>query len=99
MEVIWSAKARITYFNVLDYLQENWSVKEIIQFSGKTEIVINALKKNPGIFKCSGKHRNIHKAIIDKNNSLFYLVDKKNNKIYLLTFFDNRQDPKKLKLH
>ena len=96
MEVIWSAKARITYFNVMDYLQENWTKKEMLQFSNRTEIVIRALKKNPGIFVCSNKHRNIRKAIIDKNNSLFYQVDKKNQKIYLLTFFDNRQDPKNL---
>jgi hypothetical protein len=49
------------------------------------------------MFVASGKHKNIRKAIIDKNNSLFYQVDKKNRRIYLLTFFDNRQNPKKLK--
>lgn len=37
MEVIWTAKTRITYFKVLEYLQYNWSKKEIIQFSSKTE--------------------------------------------------------------
>ena len=97
MEVIWSAKARITYFKVLDYLQENWTKKEMIQFSNRTEVVILALKKNPGIFVRSNKHRNIRKARIDRNNSLFYQVDEKNRKIYLLTFFDNRQDTKNLK--
>jgi len=97
MEVIWSEKARITYFKVMDYLQENWTRKEMIQFSNKTEIVIKAITKNPLMFISSSRHRNIHKAIIDKNNSLFYQVDKKNNKIYLLTFFDNRQNPNKLK--
>jgi len=49
------------------------------------------------MFIASGKQKNIRKAIIDKNNSLFYQVDKKNRRIYLLTFFDNRQNPKKLK--
>ena len=97
MEVIWSAKARITYFNVLDYLEKHWTKKEIIQFSSRTEIVIRAIQKNPGIFPYSHKHRNIRKAIVDKNNSFFYHVDKVNKIIFLLTFFDNRQDPKKLK--
>ena len=68
-----------------------------MQFSKKTEIVIQAIQKNPGIFSCSSAHKNIRRAIIDKNNSLFYQVDKKNRKIYLLTFFDNRQNPENLK--
>lgn len=97
MEVIWSAKARITYFNVLDYLEKHWTKKEIIQFSNRTEMVIRVIQKNPGIFPYSFKHKNIRKAIIDKNNSFFYQVDKANKSIYLLTFFDNRQNPENLK--
>ncbi len=93
MEIIWSAKARITYFKVMDYLQENWTKKEMIQFSNRTEIVIRAIKKNPGIFACSNKQPNLRRALIDKNNSLFYQVNEQDQKIYLLTFFDNRQDP------
>jgi hypothetical protein len=97
MDIIWSAKARITYFNVLDYLENNWTKKEIIWFNRKTELVINVVKRNPEIFPLSLKFKNIRKAIIDKNNSFFYEINKKDNKIYLLTFFDNRQNPEKLK--
>ena len=93
MEVIWSVKAKITYFKVFDYLEKNWNKREIIQFSQRTEIVIRSIKKNPGIFPFSLKHKEIRKAIVDKNNSFFYQVDKQNKKIYLLTFFDNRQNP------
>lgn len=98
MEVIWSAKAKITFFNVLDYLDKNWTKKEIIQFNMRTEMVLRAIKRNPGIFPFSLKHKEIRKAIVDKNNSFFYKVDSYNNKIYLLTFFDNRQNPDRLKL-
>lgn len=98
MEVIWSAKAKITFFNVLDYLEKNWTKKEIIQFNLRTEIVLNAIKRNPGIFPISPKYKEIRKAIVDRNNSFFYKTDQYNKKIYLLTFFDNRQNPDKLKL-
>ena len=98
MDIIWSAKARITFFGVLDYLEKNWNKKEIIQFNSKTEAIIQAIQKNPGIFACSSQHKHIRRAIIDKNNSVFYQVDKKNRKIYLLTFFDNRQSPENLTL-
>ena len=98
MEVIWSAKAKITYFVILDYLEKNWSGKEIIRFHNRTEAIIKAIKKNPGIFPVSPKHKRFRRAIIDKNNSLYYHVDSRNSKIYLLTFYDNRQNPDKLKL-
>jgi len=97
MEVIWSAKARITYFKVLDYLLQNWTKREIITFSRKTDLIIRAIQKNPAIFASSSKHKNIRRAIIDRNNSLFCTVDKKNGNIFLLTFFDNRQNPEGLK--
>jgi plasmid stabilization system protein ParE len=75
MEVIWSERARITYYRVLDYLHSKWSGHEIIRFINRTEVVINAIKKNPGIYVYAVKHKNIRRAIIDKHNSFFYQVD------------------------
>ncbi len=99
MEVIWSERARITYYKVLDYLEENWYRHEIIQFINRTEVVINAIKKNPGIYTYAVKNKNIRRAIIDKHNSFYYQVDQKKKKIYILTFFDNRQNPKRWKIN
>jgi hypothetical protein len=95
MEVIWSAKAKTTFFKVLDYLNENWTKKEMIQFNQRTQITINAIKKNPALFPGSAKNKEIRKAIVDKNNVFFYKIDTRQQKIYLLTFFDCRQNPKK----
>jgi len=96
MEIIWSAKAKITFFSVINYLNENWTKKEIIQFNQRTQITINAILKNPHLFPSSAKNKDIRKAIVDKNNSFYYKIDSYHQKIHLLTFFDCRQDPKKL---
>ena len=77
MEVIWSERARNTYYKVLDYLEENWYRHEIIQFINRTEVVINAIKKNPGIYVYAVKNKSIRRAIVDKHNSFFYQVDEK----------------------
>ncbi|QGY46584.1 type II toxin-antitoxin system RelE/ParE family toxin [Maribellus comscasis] len=98
MEVIWSSQAKITWFNILDYLDKNWTKREIKQFIQRTEIIIRTIKKNPGIFPNSLRYKNVKKAVVDKNNSFFYQVDKKEQKIYILTFFDNRQNPERLKI-
>ena len=75
MQVIWSNKAKITYFKILDYLKENWTKKEIVRYAKRTEIVIQAIRKNPNIFPASLNHNDIRRAIVDKNNSFFYKVD------------------------
>ncbi len=98
MEIIWSAKAKITFFHVIDYLNKNWTKKEIIKFNQRTQITINAIRKNPYIFHSSAKNKDIRKAFVDTNNSFYYKIDTYHQKIHILTFFDCRQDPKKLKL-
>lgn len=75
MEIIWSAKAKITFFSVINYLNENWTKKETIQFNQRTQITINAIRKNPYLFPSSAKNKDIRKAIADKNNSFFYKID------------------------
>ncbi len=96
MHVIWSAQAKITFLNVLDYLHANWTKKEITQFNLRVQITLTAIQKNPGIFSASIKNKKIRKAIVDKNNSFYYKIDYYQQEIHLLTFFDCRQDPKKL---
>ena len=96
MEVIWSAKAKITFYTVIEYLNANWTKKKMIQFNQRTLITINAIRKNPQIFPSSVKNKDVRRAIVDKNNTFYYKIDDNNQKIYLLTFFDSRQVPDKL---
>ena len=96
--VIWTKRAKETYFMVLDYLIENWSNREAMQFMNRVEIVLKVIQKNPQMFVASQKNKNLRKATIDKNNSMFYSIDAYLNRIIILTFYDNRQDPGKFKI-
>jgi len=75
--ILWSKRAKQTYFIVLDYKTNNWSSREVTQFMNRVEAVLMVIKKNPRIYIGSSANVNLRKAIIDKNNSLFYLTDKK----------------------
>jgi len=94
LTVKWSKEAKATYENVISYLKENWTDKEAIAFSNKVESIISNISHQPYLFKASN-HKRIRKAVIGKQNSLFYLV--KESEILLVTFWDNRRDPKKNK--
>lgn len=96
--IVWSKRAKETYFIVLDYLTENWSKREVLQFMNRVEIVLEAIKKNPRMFVTSFHKSNLRKAYVDKNNSFFYSIDPYKKSLVILTFYDNRQDPDKFKL-
>lgn len=96
--VVWSIRAKITYFIVMDYLTAYWSKREVLQFMNRVEMVIKALKKNPRMYVASKHNKNIRKAFVDKNNSFFYSVNTYQKRLTLLTFYDNRQDPGKFKI-
>ena len=94
LTVKWSKKAKTNYDNILSYLHENWSDKEVEKFIHKTESILTIISHQPYIFKAS-KYKMIRKAVLGKQNSLFYLVH--DSEIHLMSFWDNRMDPKKNK--
>ncbi|RZA03404.1 MAG: hypothetical protein EOP47_03065 [Sphingobacteriaceae bacterium] len=93
--IIWSPTAHITYLEVLDYLQQNWTIREIEAFINRTEQVIEYINQNPAYYPYS-KESDTYKCIIVGQVSLFYRLNQQ--KIELLRFWDNRQNPAKLSL-
>jgi len=93
--VTWSPTARLTYYQILEYLLENWTLNELEAFIDRTEEVLNHICINPTLYPYS-RDGDAHKCVVVKQISLFYRV--KINTIELLVFWDNRQDPAKLRL-
>jgi plasmid stabilization system protein ParE len=95
-EIIWSPTAIKTFDKIINYLQQNWSEKEIEKFVTLSNRVILQLQSGLVIFKNSSK-KGIKEVVITKQNVLLY--QEKSNKIELLLFWDTRRNPrKKLKL-
>lgn len=93
--VIWSPVAKLTYYQILEYLEEKWTEKELKVFINRTEEVINHIRKNPRLYPYSRESKTF-KCVVVKQVSLFYQFKQQN--IELLLFWDNRQDPEKLLL-
>ena len=97
MIIKWTPTARNTYFNVLDYLSKEWSLREIENFVNETETVLDQIKEHPYMFKASRKKKNVRKGFVTKHNSLYYRVKPRKKEIELITFWDNRQNPARIK--
>ena len=98
MKISWSPEAEATFSAILNYLEEEWSEKEIRNFVAKTNKVINRISRDPKLFIAFGEEE-VRKAVITKQSSLFYSIDNQNEQIILLSFWDNRKNPGSLRLN
>jgi len=96
-EITWSAEAKLTYLAIIEYLDKEWTEKEIINFAERVHNKLNLLSVQPAIGKIHKKRYNIHKTLVHKRVSLVYHIKPGKKEIVLLSFWDDRQDPKKLK--
>ena len=93
--VIWSEQAKLDYWDNIDYLQYRWGLNVTLEFMDKVDVMINILRAEKTSFKPSN-YKDIHEVPIVKQINLFYKTDDTN--LYLVRFWNNYQDPKKLKL-
>jgi plasmid stabilization system protein ParE len=93
-DIVWTPNALIELEQTIEYLENNFSEKEIKKLAEKIESVIALISKNPNLFPIS-ENQNIHKAVLLKYNSIYYRIKKEN--IEILSFFSNRQSPDKRK--
>lgn len=95
LKIKWTPRAKKDYLKIIDYLHEKWTIKEVNSFVIKTNYTLALISKNPNLFPQS-KKKEIHKCVLSKQTSLYYRI--RNSELELIAFWDNRRNPKKLKL-
>jgi hypothetical protein len=94
--IIWMPESFATFDERIQYLNIHWTDKEIRNFKNRVNEYLEVLKEEPLIGKKAGKLKNVHIGLIIKQVSLLYRVKKSTNIIELISFVDNRQNPKKI---
>lgn len=94
MQIEFSQIAKQTLRDIIEFLEENWTNREIVTFLFDVKRVTNELK--------NGKYRQFQKS---SSNTRSVLIGKKHIRMYfrmeehtikVLLFFDVRQDPQKI---
>ena len=96
MEIVWTKLANVTYKEVFENLEVRWTKKEMRDFRDLTNELLEKVMNNQIVHPFVNKKLGIRKGKVHKNVSLFYKEDRENEKIYLITFFNNRMNPKTL---
>ncbi len=95
-KILWTQHAISELEQTVKYLEENWTEKELGNFSRELDHTIELISKNPLLFQVSTKKKNIRRAVIAKYTNLHYRMNP--DYVEILSLFSNRQHPDKLSL-
>jgi plasmid stabilization system protein ParE len=95
-KLVWSDRALADLKNIIDYLTENWTQSEIQNFARRLDKRLDLISVNPNLFPRTTKRKNVRKSVLTKHTVIYY--ETKFNIVAIVTLFDPRQNPKRLKL-
>ena len=95
-KLFWSEQALKNLQDIIAYLRDHWSEKEIRNFAQRLDRRVNVIVSNPKLFPRTRRRRNIRRSVLTKQTVIYY--ETKNQIVTIVALFDTRQDPKRLKL-
>ncbi len=90
----WTDEAIANLEEILDYLNEEWSEKEIEKFKNKLSRQLNIIQRFPKMFPTSRQFGNLRKAGLSKQTTIYYELQ--GNTIFLISIFINDRDLSRL---
>jgi plasmid stabilization system protein ParE len=94
LTVKWTLQAEKGLGKVIEYLEKEWTVKEILQLEKNINQVIHQIGLNPELYPKSEKNKQLRKIVVDKNNYLVYKLNKKSKTLEIINFRGTKQKPK-----
>jgi plasmid stabilization system protein ParE len=95
-KLFWSDKALNDLQDIITYLREKWTDKEIRNFARKLDKRLELISFNPKLFPKTLKKKNIRRSVLTKQTVIYY--ETRDDVVTIVTLFDPRQHPKKLRL-
>ena len=95
-KVDWTDESIKNLDSIIEYLTIRWTDREIRNFYKLLEKTIELISRNPLIFPASELKKNVRRTLLSKQTTIYYEIKK--NRIIILSLFDNRKNPKSIKL-
>jgi len=93
LKIVWTPQADRGLDKVIEYLEEEWTVMEILNLEQNLQDLLNRISKYPKICPATGKYKNVHKGLVDKNNYIIYRIQPKKELIEIINFRGTKQEP------
>ena len=94
--LIWSDRARNEYLKLQEYLFSEWGEEIAQRVTDEIDKTIIRIQKSPEHFPVFLKRKKVRRCVASPQTSIYFKINKNDVEIYAV--FDNRRNPKKLKL-
>lgn len=91
LKIVWTPQAEKGLDAVLDYLENKWTINEILNLENNLKALLNRIAKYPESCPKTSSFTNVYKGLIDKNNYIVYRVWYDNNLIEVINFRGTKQ--------
>ena len=95
LNIFWTTRAKDGLQNVIDYLEEYWTEKEILNLEKNLTDLLDKIVEYPEMCPKTSKHKRVYKGLIDKNNYIVYKVKPRKKTIDIINFRGTKQKPLK----
>ena len=93
-KIVWTTKALNTYNSIINYLEKEWTEKEVQNFISETNSLILRLTRYPEIGRPSQKRKNTRIYLLNKHTTLTYHFSARKTQITILLFWNQKRNPK-----
>ena len=97
MKVFLSELAESKLLKLNDYLLENWNLKTRDRFIEKLSEKMKQISIQPQSCPESFEFKGLYKCVVTKQTTFYYRVSTELREVEVITIFDTRQNPDKLK--
>ncbi|GAA3629643.1 type II toxin-antitoxin system RelE/ParE family toxin [Flavivirga jejuensis] len=97
MKVFLSELTENKLLKLSDYILENWNIKARDKFIEKLTEKIKQISKQPESCPQSSEFKGLYKCVVTKQTTFYYRISTELNEIEIITIFDTRQNPNRLK--
>jgi len=95
IKILWSKRSEQGYANIVKYLEEEWTNREVRKFIQETNRFFELLKENPHMLEPSQSHRNLFRDPINRRTMLTYRYKPRKEEIILVNIRSTRKKPLK----
>ncbi len=95
MEIIveWMPQAEKGLDQTIAYLEEEWTIKEILQLEKDIEAFITRIKDHPQAYPKTHKYRNTYKGLVNTHSYIVYRIKPRKRQIQIINFRGTKQKP------
>lgn len=86
LEILWTDSAKSSFDNIINYLNEEWTEKEVEKFMARIIEMLETIKRYPEICRPSGRRKNVRTGIVNKHTQIVYHYTKRKKRIKIYCF-------------